>query len=172
MKNLRKNKKFLKELQKVISNLKAFKANAPHTLSINANYGHYQILIEPNGDKRSRNSSIEITGEIHHLFLTPGHLAPNPPREQMKQNLKNTVIARGLHLHLLDPVGDGEHLAPQREGNGIEAREFINLAGEEGEKMIQDACNDRRLSLEAYRIVQQDILKALKQRKRSLEYVS
>ena len=175
MKRETKHKEFLRELFEQVSQLKKMKASETHKLSINANYGHYEIKISANSKHghKGLHRPIEINGEIHHLFVSPGELRANPSQEQIRANLKDTVIARGLKLHFEDPVGDGEHVSHNGNSNGMEAREFINLAGERGEKLIWDARHDDHMLLEAYHIIQQDILKALRQHKRkALEYVS
>ena len=68
---------------------------------------------------------------------------------------------RDLSIHLVDPKGDGKHLK-QEANNNLHARECINLAGDDGEKIIEEVGHDAGLMLAAYRIVQQDILKSLR----------
>ena len=173
MKRKQGPKEFIQELRGLVSELRKMKPSETHVISVDANYGHYELTIRPNEKPRSRHRPIEISGEIHHLFLSNGHMMPNPPRQQIMENLKETVIARGLMVHLVDPIGDGEHLARDGNGKGLEAREFINLAGSEGEKQIWNARHSEELMMETYHIIQSDIIKALKQHKRrSLEYVS
>jgi len=177
MKRVQRNHAFLKQLSNLVGNMKGLKPGQRHVISVDANYGHYELAIGPDsrGAKASRglHGPIEIKGEIHHLFLSHGHMAAIPPKDQLRDNLRETVIARGLMIHLMDPEGDGRHLEHNGDGNGLDAREFINLAGEEGERMIWDARHSDALSMEAYQLVQQDILRALKRHKRkSLEYVS
>jgi hypothetical protein len=159
---------FLGELRELVSRLRKMKPGESHVFSINASYGHYQLVVGP-GPKGGRMEMrpIEINGEIHHLFVTPRSISALPSRAQVEENLKDTVIVRGLSIHLCDPKGDGRHLAPGNgAGNGIHAREYINLAGSSGEKLIDDVERSDDLSLEAYRIVQEDILRALRERRK------
>ena len=81
---------------------------------------------------------------------------------------RDTVIMRDLSIHIVDPRGDGEHLKREA-NNNLHARECINLAGDDGQKIIEEAGNDDHLMLAAYRIIQRDILKALKERKEATE---
>ncbi len=174
MKNRHGVRPFLEELRGAISALQKMKPGETHVLSINANYGHYQLVIGPGPEGENKGSRpIEINGEIHHLFLSHDSVRAQPSREQVTENLRNTVILRGCKIHIKDPMGDGDHLAEvNHDGNGMHAREYINLAGQEGEHLINEMEHDERMSLEAYKIVQKDILTALKEHKEeSLESV-
>ncbi|MBN1283018.1 MAG: hypothetical protein JXA24_04515 [Proteobacteria bacterium] len=177
MKKMQRHSEFAKEICRLVARLKKLRPGETHVLSIDANYGHYELILHTDSHRahkgRQMGMPLEISGEIHHLFVTHGALRPNPSQQQVRANLRDTVIARGLTVHLQDPVGDGEHLKHEDGGNGLDAKEFINLAGESGEKLIWEARHDENLSLEAYHIIQQDILKALRRHKRqALEYVS
>ncbi|HPQ80212.1 MAG TPA: hypothetical protein PLZ86_00605 [bacterium] len=136
-------------------------------LSIDANYGRYRIVIGPedalSSAKRENKRPIEINGEIHHIFVSPRTMRIHPSRRQVEHNMKDTVIMRDLSIHLVDPRGDGSHV--EAKGNGeLKARECINLAGEIGQKIIEKTSRDDHMMMAAYRIVQRDILKALKER--------
>lgn len=175
MRRKARSKKFLKELQTLVGALKKMKPGETHVLNVNASYGHYQIVIGPGKKSRARGDErpIEIDGEIHHLFVTPEEIRAHPSRGQMMANLRDTVIMRGLHIHLMDPMGDGEHLSKGEGNNGLHAKEYINLAGDAGEEIIERVEKSDEISFDMYRIVQQDIIKALKENKRkSLEEVT
>lgn len=167
MKRHRINRPFLEMLMRRVRELKGMKPGDVHVISINARYGHYQIVIGPEKDEgvprgKAHTRPIEINGEIHHLFISPHTVRAHPSRNEVMENLKHTVIMRDLSVHLVDPNGDGRHIdAP----DGINARQFINLAGEEGEKMIERMCHSERLSLAAYKIIQKDILQSLSERR-------
>jgi hypothetical protein len=162
-------KPFYKELQTVISELRNMKPGETHRISINANYGHYQLVIGPGPegmrDNKESKNQIEINGEIHHLFVSPDAVRAQPSHEQVMENMHDTVIVRGCEIHLKDPAGDGRHLA-ETNGNRMHAREYINLAGNAGQKLINEMEHNERMTFEAYEIVQQDILKALKEHKK------
>jgi len=176
MKRKKRSKMFLQELRNLIGALKHMKPGETHVLSINANYGNYQLVIRPklskaregqelrNGDEQEGDArTIEINGEIHHLFATPAELRTHPSKEQIIDNLKDTVIMRGVSIHLKDPKGDGEHLnALTEEENGLHAREYINLAGNKGEDIIDRVESDDEISYETYQLIQKDIIAALK----------
>ena len=155
---------FFERLKQLVKDLKHMKHDEIHVISINANFGHYQILIGAEcrqGEVLER--PIEINGEIHHLFLSEEEIRTQPSRKQLMENLKDTVIMRNLHIHFKDPKGDGRHLQLTG-GNGIHPSEYINLAGKRGQRLLNNASSNVRMSLEAYRIIQQDILKSLKKK--------
>lgn len=170
-----KNRIFLKELQNLVRALRKMKPNETHILNINANFGRYQLVIGPqkNGGEEDEHS-IEINGEIDHLFVTPEGVRTHPSKDQVRDNMKDTVIMRGLEVHLRDPMGDGEHLTSSTNGdNGLRPRQCINLAGNKGDDIIERMRHSDETSLVTYRIVQEDILKALRQnRRKSIERVS
>jgi hypothetical protein len=157
--NRQKHANFLQQLRKAARTLKGMKPGEVHVLSIHANYGNYQIVIN-NGGHGER--PIEISGEIHHLFLSPDNLRALPSRQQMLSNMKGTVIMKSLTVHMYDPTGDGEHLLENDHASEISVREYINFAGNKGRHMLEKAMHSHRMSLIAYRLVQRDILKALR----------
>ena len=170
MKRRRREHKFIEELMKALHILGKMKPNEVHVISINANYGRYEIVIGPGSKKKTKGGyiryPIEINGQIHHLFISPHKLRALPSRSQILGNLKDTVIVRDLSVHLRDPWGDGQHLDISEEGhNGIQFNEYINLAGDEGENLVHEAEHSNQLPLKAYRLIQKDILHALKERR-------
>lgn len=157
---------FIEKLQHVIKSIRLMRPGEVHVVSVNADYGHYQIIIKPMVAKGSSvERPIEIKGEIHHLFLSPMKLAVHPSKRQMLENLKNTVIMKNLNVHILDPMGDGRHLSTPENDSGIHALEYINLAGREGDGLVDSAEHSTKYSLAAYRIIQSDILKALRKKR-------
>ncbi|MBT3181727.1 MAG: hypothetical protein HN337_04365 [Deltaproteobacteria bacterium] len=169
MKKRKAHLPFIDQLRHAIKSLKKMKPGEVHVLSINANYGHYQIVIGPE-ESSDHNRSIEINGEIHHLFVTPKNISAQPSKRQVEQNLKNTVIMRNLMIHLRDPKGDGKHLIiMSKNDNGLHPRECINLAGNDGERLMNELEHKSSYSLAAYRIIQKDILSALKKNKKPQE---
>lgn len=169
MKRKRAHERFLDQLKEAIGSLKQMRPGEVHVLSINANYGRYQIVIGPEEERgaarRAGGRPIEINGEIHHLFVSPRTVRIHPSRRQVEHNMKDTVIMRDLSIHLVDPRGDGLHLDDNGKGS-LRARECINLAGDEGQRIIEESAHDDHVMMAAYRIVQQDILRALKAKER------
>ena len=164
---------FIVQLKDSVRSLKHIKPNEVHILSINAKYGHYQIVIGPaeKGDDDTR--SIEINGEVHHLFVSPKDVRVHPSKDQIDKNLHDTVVMRDLTIHLKDPKGDGEHLQNnEKQPETIEPKECINLAGEEGEKLVKDATHSSRVSMATYRIIQEDIISSLKEQKGKIEDIT
>lgn len=157
---------FIQQLRETIRSLKRMRPNEVHVISVDAHYGRYQIVIGPEEQdmpqRRSHRRPIEVNGEIHHLFLSPHAIRIYPSKHQVMHNMKDTVILRDLSVHLRDPDGNGKHL--DREGeNALHPRECINLAGNEGEQLIEQVEHDRQMTMATYRIIQRDILKALKE---------
>ncbi|MFH0798933.1 MAG: hypothetical protein V2A66_01985 [Pseudomonadota bacterium] len=169
--NRRRSKEpFLEQLKAVVGSLRRMKPGEVQILSVNARYGHYQICVgaakggEEGRREGGKDRPIEIHGEIHHLFVSPDAVRANPSKRQMIENLKDTVIVRGLYIRLRDPKGDGQHLDHLGDRSAaVRARECINLAGRKGEKLIEDAGQARRLQMAAYRIIQEDILRTFKE---------
>ncbi len=159
MKHRRSHASFIENLRRKVRSLKKLKPNDVYVFTVNANYGHYQITIGPMNSHHERN--LEIEGEIHHLFVSPHLITPNPTKEQVGSNLKDMVIMRDLEIHLVDPAGDGKHLASR--GSDAHPRECINLAGKNGELLMRHVESSGRLPKAAYRIIQRDILHSLKQ---------
>lgn len=158
---------FLRQLEGAVRSLRGIKPDGVYVFSVNAMHGHYQIMIGPKptgaSEKGRDGRPIEIDGEIHHLFVSPHAARLVPSRQQLRHNLHDTVIMRDLSVHLVDPDGGGLHLAKRGESN-VHPRECINLAGEEGEQIIERSDRDRLLTMAAYRIAQHDILDALRHR--------
>lgn len=129
--------------------------------NVHGNYGDYQIKVGPE-DRRHRRS-VEINGKIHHLFITKQHVAPLPTHDEVKKNMRGTIIMNEVTVHLFDEKGDGHAVKIEREDfDGAHARENINLAGKLGEETLYKFEKTGRLANETYHIVQDDILKSLK----------
>jgi hypothetical protein len=155
---------FVKNLRKKVKSLKRMKPGEVHVFTINANYGRYKIIVGPM--KPDKNCPVEIDGEVHHLFVSPKKISPNPSQKQIRQNLRHTVIMRDLSVHINDPSGSGKQ--PSMTEGSAKPRECINLAGKEGEKIIRKAQSHGKLSLAAYNIIQKDIIHSLKEEEKSL----
>lgn len=160
--------RFLERLRESVKSLRDMKPGEVHVLSINANYGHYQIVIGPEQDhgqsKKDHFRPIEINGEIHHLFASPHSIRPHPSKRQMVHNLKDTIIMRELTIHIVDPEGDGRRVA-EKKGNddAVRVHEYINLAGDKGEKLRAAMEHSKRLAMAAYKVAQEDILRSIKE---------
>jgi hypothetical protein len=158
MKNKRSHASFVENLRHKVRSLKKLRPQDVHVFTIDANYGHYQIVIGPKKGHNQRD--VEITGEIHHLFVSPYSITANPTRHEIYENMKNTIIMRNLEIHLHDPKGDGKNLLMK--DCKAHPREYINLAGKNGLLLMKHIEGSRRLSHAAYKIIQEDILRSLK----------
>ena len=169
MRRSEKKHTFFEALREAVKPLGSMKPGEVHVLSINANYGHYEITIGPRGVGNSRGADrcvIEIDGKIHHLFISPHTVRAIPSKHQVKENMKDTIIANNLTVHIVDPMGDGKHVKLNGNGdNGIHFKDVINMAGPVGEKIIAEAEHSKQMSMAAYRLIQRDILHALKEKK-------
>lgn len=167
MKRGKMSPSFLERLKGSVKSLRDMKPGEVHVFSINAHYGHYHIVIGPEQkegapQERLHARPIEIDGEIHHLFMSPRAMRIYPSKRQMRENMKDTVILKDLTVHLVDPDGKGSHL--NRAGNNeLHARECINFAGDDGDRLIEEAQHDQQMTMAAYRIIQRDILQALEE---------
>jgi hypothetical protein len=160
---------FLEQLKRTISSLEDMKPDDVHVLTVHANYGNYEIVIGPenhHGGENDHSRSVEINGEIHHLFITPDDVTPNPSHNQVHDKLKNTVIMQNLSVHLRDDDGDGEHaVGSSGSKHGVEPRGMINMAGAEGEEIVHEMEESGKLNDITYHIIQEDILHALDKRR-------
>lgn len=158
MKNRKMHASFVDNLRRKVRSLKNMKPEDVHVFTINASYGHYQVIIGPKKGHNQRD--VRIEGEIHHLFVSPHSINANPSKHEIYENMKNTIIMRDLEVHLHDPKGDGKSL--EMKTCDAHPKEYINLAGKNGELLMKHIDGSRKLSLAAYRIIQEDILHALK----------
>ena len=170
MKKRKSHMAFIEQLKAAISSLKNMKPDEMHVITVHANYGNYEIVIGPENKSAPEGKhlrSIEINGEIHHLFISPESISPNPSKQQVHDKLKHTVIMQDLTVHLLDANGDGRH-ASGHDGSkhGVMPRGMINMAGQEGEELLHQVEESGQLNDITYRIIQNDILQALQKRKK------
>lgn len=157
---------FLKKLVERVKLNPNFPPNEVHVFNVHASYGHYQVIIGPSPKvlqkKRQRlERSVEINGVMHHLFVTKNNVMPHPTHRQIHNNLKGCIIMRDLTLHLKDPNGSGRGLASGNKEHAVEFREKINLAGAEGDQVLEKMRTTGKLAKDTYKIVQEDILNAL-----------
>lgn len=157
MKNSKLHGDFAESIREKLRSLSGVKKGDLHVFTINANYGRYKVVIGP--VKKRGTVPLEIDGEIHHLFISPDAVRPNPTKDQVRDNLRHMVLMRNLAVHIDDPTGDG-NLAVSR--SRVKAREYINLAGREGCDILKIAGSRGRLSHAAYDIIQRDILSSWK----------
>jgi len=156
---------FLRRLLSHHKGLKKMKDEELAIFNVSGNYGNYQIKVGPL-DEKTNSRSVEINGKVHHLFINNNHVEPLPSHDEVKNNLRGTVIMNEVSLHLFDKDGEGESVVIEKEDtDGAHARQHINLAGEAGEKMLHECEKTGQLAKETYQIVQNDILKSIVNRK-------
>lgn len=141
--------------------------NEVHVFNVHAAYGHYQVIIGPASKVMHRKKEailhrpLEINGAMHHLFVTKNHVTPHPSHRQVHNNLRGCIILRDLTVHLKDPTGGGHKVEKAVQKYAVECREKINLAGQEGDKILKRMEWTGKLAKDTYKIVQEDILNAL-----------
>jgi hypothetical protein len=170
-------KSFLKVLMAYDPSLKKMRPKEIRVFNVNANYGSYQIKVGPEHSPltcrqlktRSHSRPIEIHGELHHLFIEDGStVSAMPSHDAIDNNLKGTVIIKGLVVHLRDEQGAGSEINDvPNTVHAVEARERINLAGETGDKAVTRLEQTGKLAKETYRIIQSDISNVIKSLHRS-----
>jgi len=158
---MRQNR-FLGELLRKKKELASLKKREVSVFNVRGNYGDYQVKLGPLDEKR-HTRPIEINGEVHHLFLTHNKILPLPTHEDIKNNMRGTVIMSEVTVHLFDNEGKGRAVAIKKPKiDGAHPRNEINLAGKEGDDALHRMEANGKLAEETYRIVQEDILKSLK----------
>ncbi|MBI2346481.1 MAG: hypothetical protein HYV03_06300 [Deltaproteobacteria bacterium] len=146
----------------------------PHqgrVVEVTANYGRYRLLIGPEYSMREcrrrrmpmHSRPIALEGTIDHLVIDGERVSPMPDRATVARQLVGTVVIHGVTVHLYDVIGDGEQWqGDPGHRDRLEIAETINLAGACGEGQLARWCSNGRLATETYRIIQQDILRALR----------
>jgi hypothetical protein len=68
-----------------------------------------------------------------------------------------------VSIHLVDPKGAGNNVVIGRPRSySARPRKYINLAGDDGKKMLNNFESNNKLANETYMIVKEDILKSIK----------
>lgn len=169
-----KNKPFYKRLIEGNVELQKMGPKEVHIFNIYANYGHYQVAIGPEYTPEEakrlnvplHTRPVEINGEIHHLFISKDGVSPLPSKKQVDSNLKNTIILKDLSIHIKDKKGDGSSIEINKLNfDGVHAKENINLAGRDGERLMHKMEDSGSLNKTTYKIVQDDILNFIEAKK-------
>lgn len=165
---------FMRLLLKHCGDLKKIKPRQMCIFNVIANHGSYQVVIGPeysakeceNMGIKAHSRKISIHGSLHHLFVTTKRVRPAPEHEDIRTNLRGSVIMKDISVHITDPDGEGEKVRMEKPyRNDLLAKRNINLAGERGKMMLRTYNESGFLIREAYKIIQEDILKAIKPHK-------
>ncbi len=156
-----KRQNFLKNLLQKDKVLKKLRPCEIAIFNVHGSFGDYQVKVfEKNPHLKTR--SVEINGHIHHLFVNNKKVEAMPTKNEIKNNLKGTVIMRDITVRLFDKDGRGARvIIKNSKRDGAHAAEKINLAGSAGPKIIKGYEKSEKLANKTYKIVQRDILKAL-----------
>lgn len=168
---IQRKKKFIDELREVVISLKRMKPNDVHIIHVRASYGNYQLVIGPTGPGRKKElRPIEINGNLHHLFISPEKVTANPTHRQVENYMRDTVIMRDVTIHILDSAGEGKEISASRGHlSPVLAKEYINLAGPDGDSMLKIKEMNGELTKAAYHIIQSDILHTLRTHPQGVE---
>lgn len=162
---------FLARLRRVLPSLRTLGPQESTTFKLQAHYGAYQIMIGPEyapAECRRRHvplhtRPIKIEGEIDHLFLEPNQVSAHPSRDGVDRQLRTTVVINGVRVNIFDMNGDGSARQTASPAHArIEIRQAINLAGPDGEDRLINYQRSGMLVREAYRIIQEDVLRLLR----------
>jgi hypothetical protein len=159
--------RFIKKLLKYCFSFGRLRPKEVYIFNVIANHGSYQVTIgaeySPAECKKHRlaphSRKIEIRGTMHNLFVNPKSVSPSPLHEDIKTNLRGTVIMKDVTIHIVDR--ERMNAKDRCDSYHIRAERKVNLAGLAGEKMVEDMKLTNRLAIETYRIVQEDIIEAL-----------
>ena len=160
---------FVKMLHEAFPHLRALDSRAIFLFSIHTRHGHYQIKVGPTHSppeckemgipKYSR--PIEITGELHHMFLSGYSVTLKPHTRQPPNNLRGAIIMKHVLLHFIDRHGQGDSHIPMVDSH-IQPREKINLSGPNGDTKLEEIRQSGQLAHRVYSIIREDIFMYLK----------
>lgn len=162
---------FIRKLAKSAVELKKLKNREVRIFNVIANFGSYQVIVGPEYSKEEceklhvkiHSRRLEINGYMHHLFVNSRGVSALPDEDEISSNLRGSVIMKDIVIHIVDQDGCGSRVLIERlDRDGVQDKRRINLAGENGDSMIKKYKMSGRLDNDAYRIIQEDILKALK----------
>ncbi len=127
--------------------------------NVQGSYGNYQVKVGAL-NKEDNTRPIEINGNVHHLFISKEHVRPIPSHEDVKHNMRGTIIMNDINIELFDSSGHGMNviIEPQKP-HKLHPSRYINLAGDSGERYLNEFESSQKMADETYRIIQEDILK-------------
>ena len=121
MKRKRAQEAFLEKLRQTVQSLKRMKPGEVHVFSINASYGHYQIVIGPEQrgkERQDHKRPIEINGEIHPVRIITKDSQSNPNRAA--EVASQLILEEEVDLMLASSTADTTNpVADQCELNGV-----------------------------------------------------
>lgn len=165
---------FVRKLINHNLDLKRLHPNEIYIFNVFANRGNYQIMVGPEYSAEEceamkiepHSRRIEINGTVHNLFLNPNHISAEPKQEDVRRNLRGSMIVKDLAIHIVDNNGTGTGIVIEKiHSHELVLRDKINLAGEKGEEMLSKYLSTGKLIMETYKIIQEDILNSLKPHK-------
>lgn len=166
---------FISRLRRELPALRQLDPGASRTFSIQAHFGEYQMEVGPEyalaecrrRHLRPHSRPIRLHGHIDHLFVEDGRVTPLLQKKTVNQQLRATMILNDIRVEIHDPDGDGSLVRMHREQvPPIQCGHTINLAGDAGHDHLQGLQQNGTLTRSAYQIIQEDILKILRQVRR------
>ncbi len=127
--------------------------------NVHGSYGNYQVKVGAL-NKENNSRPIEINGNVHHLFISKERVRTLPSHEDIKHNMKGTIVMSDISIELFDGSGHGMNVIIEPEKtHKLHPNKYINLAGDVGEKYLNAFESGQKMADETYRIIQEDILK-------------
>jgi hypothetical protein len=163
---------FLARLRRALPMLRELPPSEAKSIDVDANFGHYQVTIGPEysvAECRQRHiplhsRPIELHGQLDHLYVEKNRISPLPTQDLIDQHLKATVVINDVNVHIYDSDGDGATIRIRaKDRSAVEFRQAINMAGDDGEERLRQIKESGTLTRETYRIIQEDILRLLRQ---------
>lgn len=166
--------RFLGKLLKYCLSYKKLHPRDTAIFNIIAKHGRYQIKIGPEFSSRDCHKmglqkhcrKVEINGTVYHLFVNRRSIMPVPTHEEVRANLRGSIMMKDLIVHIVDQRTSGTNVKIEEpNSSGVIVKERINLAGDDGEQLISKLTSSGRLAFETYKIIQQDILNVIEAKK-------
>jgi len=161
---------FMKKLIEMCMAAKGLRPNEIYIFNVFAKHGCYQIMIGPEYPARQckerhlapHSRRLEINGSLYNLFVSPKEISATPKHEDVKMNLRGSVIMKNVLIHIVEKSGDGAEVEIRHhEMKNIQVRRRLKFINHEGEDLVKKHKASGQLAKETYRIIREDILSAL-----------
>lgn len=172
---------FLVRLRQVVPALRDLAARESQVVTVEALYGRYRLVVGPEytaQECRQRglprhSRPIEVAATLDHLIVDGERVSAVPEQPTVDRHLQGTVVIHGVTVHVYDLEGKGKSVACDRApSHGIEFAEVINLGGDGATAAVEALRTSGRLTHEAYRIIQADLLRALREQRAPVQRVN
>lgn len=173
-KKLSPKEQFIRKIVRHCLQIKRLRANEIFIFNVIAKHGSYQIIIGPEQSALKSKSitsdpharKVEIAGTMHHLFVNPQTISPSPSQEDIRTNLKGSIIMKEVVIHIIDQQGKTSTVKIEKfKQNSFESKKHIDLYGGKSRDLLSKLKSSGKLESNTYEIIQEDILSAIKEHK-------